>query len=144
MVCESASFIFRIDSFGCWSRLFILLISRQICVDFISASLLHHIDYGCFFGKKSCILVYCWRSQSFSLFPSVGLALKILVSWFTCLVHFLAFGGGRIKAIRWSQISRRGLLQQLPCLYPGVVTAGEVQGTNWCLDRNQYSFLISH
>ena len=79
---------------------FIFLICRQICVVLISASWLHHLSHCCFFRSKSCRLVACWQRRSFSLFRSVGLALKILVSWLTCFVHFLA-SGGRKERVDW-------------------------------------------
>ena len=37
---------------------FIFLISRQICVDLSSASLLHHMSH---FMEKSCLFVACWQ-----------------------------------------------------------------------------------
>ena len=81
-------------------ELFIFLIYRQICIDLISASLLHHIAHFYFFTQKSFLLVSCWQRRSFSLFLLVILALKSLVSWLTCLVHFLDVE--RIEEIGWS------------------------------------------
>ena len=65
----TSTFGFTVLAVGAYP--FIFLISRQICVVFISASWLHDI----------------------SLFRSVGLALKSLVSWLTCFVHFFGFWG---------------------------------------------------
>ena len=65
---------------------FIFMISRQICVDFISASLLHHMSHCCFLREKS------WQKSS-SLFRTVGLALKVLMNWLTCFSIFFTSGG---------------------------------------------------
>ena len=88
-----------------------------------------------------------------SLFLSVGLALKILVSWLTCFVHFLASRGRKERGdweiemeitsiaavfMSWSNDCRR-------CSGDGLVDGtGSGQCLNFFAKRSQSAFSVIH
>jgi len=107
------------------------IISRQICDNLISASMLHHNSTVVSSERRAAFLFLVGRDEVFLCFFSLGCPWRfwwagLLVSSIFCLLE-----GERNEEIGWSYILIWRLLPSLLYLCPAVVVVGDAQVVDW-------------